>query len=74
MQDNSLDAELKAAFPDELIPIQLYQSIHEPLIYSVHIMHLDKLPADFIKANSKFLIEDTDGLFIAKGTVEELYL
>lgn len=74
MQDNPLDAELKATFPDELIPIQLYQSIHEPLIYSVHIMHLDKLPTDFIKAKSKFLIEDADGLFIAKGTVEELYL
>ncbi len=73
LKETTNDAEFKVAFPDGLIPIQLFQSVTNPLIFSAHILSVSKVPQNILSEGAEFLIEDTDGIFVAKGIFEKLF-
>lgn len=66
------DTKFKEAFPDGMVPAVFHPTSEGSLTYDVRIIKPEFVPEAVLFEGAKFLVEDYDGIFIAKGTVETL--
>lgn len=65
------DEKFKQAFSDGMVPVVFHPNQKGSLTYDVRIINKSAVPKELLEAGSKFLVEDADGIFIAKGTIEK---
>ena len=65
------DGGVKEVFKDGMVPMALHPIKTADLTYDVAVYSKDALPQDIFEVGRKFLVEDADGIFIAKGTIEK---
>ena len=65
------DEKFKQAFSDGMVPAVFHPNQKGSLTYDVHIINKSAVPKELLETGSKFLVEDADGIFIAKGTIEK---
>ncbi len=66
-----LNGEIKQAFSDGMVPAVFHLNQKGSLTYDVRIINKSAVPKELLENGSKFLVEDADGIFIAKGTIEK---
>lgn len=72
-KEETNDLHFKEAFPDGLVPIQLYQKIGDSLQFEARLINKKFVSSELLYDGAKFLIEDFDGIFVAKGTFIKAY-
>lgn len=65
------DEKFKQAFSDGMVPAVFHPNQKGSLTYDVRIINKSAVPKELLETGSKFLVEDADGIFIAKGTIEK---
>ncbi len=65
------DEKFKQAFSDGMVPVVFHPNQKGSLTYDVRIINKSAVPKELLETGSKFLVEDADGIFIAKGTIEK---
>lgn len=68
------DSDFKKAFPDGMVPAVFHPTSEGSLTYDVRIIKPEFVPEAVLFPGAKFLVEDYDGIFIAKGTVNKVDL
>ena len=68
--DSTIYESFKENFPDGLVPAVFHPNPKGSLEYYIRIINRDAIPDDVLYDGAKFLVEDHDGLFIAKGTIQ----
>ena len=66
--------KFKEAFPDGMVPAVFHPTSEGSLTYDVRIIKPEFVPEAVLFPGAKFLVEDYDGIFIAKGTVNKVNL
>ncbi len=64
------DEKFKQAFSDGMVPAVFHPNQKGSLTYDVRIINKSAVPKELLEIGSKILVEDADGIFIAKGTIE----
>ena len=64
------DKRFHEAFSDGLVPAVFHPNEKGSLAYNVRIINRSFVPDELLFDGAKFLVEDSDGIFIAKGTIE----
>ena len=65
------DKRFHEAFSDGLVPAVFHPNEKGSLAYNVRIINRSFVPDELLFDGAKFLVEDSDGIFIAKGTIEK---
>ena len=68
------DTKFKETFPDGMVPAVFHPTSEGSLTYDVRIIKPEFVPEAVLFPGAKFLVEDYDGIFIAKGTVNKVNL
>ena len=69
-KDETTDVHFKETFPDSMVPAMFFPGKKDSLQYEIRVIDRDIVPDEILYDGAKFLVEDTDGLFVTKGTVE----
>ncbi len=72
-KETTNDLHFNETFPDGLVPIQLYQKIGDSTRFEARIINKKFVSSDLLYDGAKFLIEDNDGIFVAKGSFIKAY-
>lgn len=72
-KESTEDTRFKEAFTDGLVPIQLCVKIGDSLQFEARLIMKTAIPKELLYDGAKFLIEDSDGIFVAKGTFIKAY-
>lgn len=68
---DDLNGEIRETFSDGMVPVVFHPNQKGSLTYDVRIINKSAVPKELLETGSKFLVEDADGIFIAKGTIEK---
>lgn len=68
-KDEINSEKFKEAFPDGMVPAEFKPNKKGSLEYDIRIINRTAVPNEILYDGAKFLVEDHDGIFIAKGKV-----
>lgn len=66
------DGKFKENFSDGMIPAVFYPKEKDSNTYDVHVINRVNVPDEILFDGAKFFVEDSDGVYVAKGTIEKI--